>query len=290
MPGYPCCCDEGQTCECEHCQDGVAPCCLAVTITGLANDICDGCGNLNTTFYLRYRGNCVWSNSTCRTQSVAPCGFDQISATLFEDGGSYFLNVTLSDSGSGDGISWTKDLGTDPPECTAWSDVALDLDSAECCNAASATCKVSRSSYCPESATCRKRCDVCENNEVASVYQVVIPDYYGDPYKGSFIVPMGFTGGCGNSCEGRIDMGLIYWDQQCIDQGAHYYLVVWFVGLGFGGNHVRVFFTHSCGSSQHWSMPYFLLETTETLDCAIFDDDIPNNDWPSDPPAHLTAL
>lgn len=123
-----CCCDVPPE-FCDFCADDEMPFCLEATISGLVNGIipvagddCKACDCLNgETIRLEFNGACAWVGSIS-VGCMCSSGLS-VAVTMTEDGGHYYLNATVA--GGGSGATFQEDLGTEKPDCGAWSGLAL---------------------------------------------------------------------------------------------------------------------------------------------------------------------
>ncbi len=120
-PCANCCCD----CECEHCNDGKAPCCFKVTITGMddASPVdCDECTQLNRTYFLQQTApsSCIWQCSDFAMPSSYDCDPVAITLTVYKDGSDYKLKIEL-----GADHVWEKNYGATNPVCCEFDEEAI---------------------------------------------------------------------------------------------------------------------------------------------------------------------
>jgi len=123
-----CCCDNCQ-CECNHCVDNRAPCCIRVDISGIGS------------FTLRQdsNNNCRWS-SRC-TNYI--CGAEEVSVSISNDAGNYIVTVRLGDH------VWEKNYGSSKPYCCQWKNEKIPHSvNGTSCDSSSSTCTISVSGIC----------------------------------------------------------------------------------------------------------------------------------------------
>ena len=109
MGWWPCCCDAECTVACTNCTTGRAPCDWQVEISGVVNDFCTGCGDINGT-YITPTTVCIaelfvsrfttWSNLEARSGGVC--------VALSENG---TVRVTVSGNFSSDALLVTIAFG-----------------------------------------------------------------------------------------------------------------------------------------------------------------------------------
>ena len=137
-PGYPCCCGESCECVCSIFQDSEAPCCIKVTIAGMAEGTCGSCISLNKAYYLHQNApnSCTWTHLFW-----AICGLSSITLTAYEDSGDYKIRIVLG------AHVWEKNYGTTRPTCGNLNNGVLlshQTDSGTC-SSESATCFIESS-------------------------------------------------------------------------------------------------------------------------------------------------
>lgn len=132
---YPCpdCC---QDTDCEHCSSGTTPTEYDLTFSGVANENCTTCANMNTTFTLTQdggAGQCVESGEAgtcCYEITLTECGGDLCGITIIINADGARVNVIAADDLSGDctqaeainddgaGSSVWRGTGDYPWDCT----------------------------------------------------------------------------------------------------------------------------------------------------------------------------
>ncbi len=119
---------------CEHCENDNPACTLRMRLSGIVNDSCEDCSDLNTNHDLTYQGNCFWQ----KTLDEIICGVSTIDLTLSKSGSNYILTAQAGNS------VWTTDLGSNPPSCVEFNNEALaPTISDSSCDNANSTCSVS---------------------------------------------------------------------------------------------------------------------------------------------------
>lgn len=145
----PCCPDDitpGEcecVCECEHCLDELTSCCFKITISGITEDGCGDCDDLNRAYYVFQDTEvslCQWTRKMklpdgCDVEIV--CNVEDIVLTIE----SHLLTVTLGDH------EWSVSFGTfDPDCCNAWTEedplTLTHQTTAADCDSTASTCEV----------------------------------------------------------------------------------------------------------------------------------------------------
>jgi len=186
-----CCCVTAE-CPCSNCAEAEPPCCLDVTIAGMAENACvdDECHCLDRTYRVPRTSACTWS----RTITSFFCGDLTITIVLALDGSDYKLTTTLSgDPGT---HVWTENLGASKPTCTSWNNQNLThISSTGDCDSSSATCKVT--ARAESVADCTQdwlTCSHCICGEQTRSLEVTIAGMVNDgcascnEYNGTFIL------------------------------------------------------------------------------------------------------
>jgi len=145
-PGDCCPDDEGPgdcDCNCANCSD-TAPCCFEVTISGMSNDVCGHCTDLDKTYFLEQTevNGCEWVCEYIPTL----CDTDRIVLTVYLDGADYKIKVEFGRH------VWEKNYGEVKPDCCTLVDEELTHQtSSGDCDSSSATCIVAarNSGGCP---------------------------------------------------------------------------------------------------------------------------------------------
>jgi len=122
-------------CACANCSD-TAPCCFEVTISGMSNDVCGHCEDLNKTYFLKQteENGCEWLCPYIHTL----CDTDEILLTVYLDGSVYMIQVQFGRH------VWRKDYGEAKPDCCTLQDEVLPhKPSAGDCDSTGATCSIS---------------------------------------------------------------------------------------------------------------------------------------------------
>ena len=135
-------------CPCGRCNNASLPR-IDVDFTGFSNNTCDECGDVNTQTFTT---ECVNSAGTCIWR-VDPdvCSYDRLEVKLTYPNpatGNTLIEVAISDSaGSGQSVSFTKDIGSgdDQQDCCAWDDLDINdtvTASSGDCTLSIPTCKI----------------------------------------------------------------------------------------------------------------------------------------------------
>lgn len=170
-----CCC--GCPCVCVNCQNGEAPCCWQVTISGVVDDTygnCEDCADLDDTYTLAQDpdNSCRWYRSMC----PGPCDEHMIELEVLQEYGDYFIRVTIGD------YVWEKNYGADPPPCCGMKNESLPhVTSSTTCDSSSSTCVITE-----VRSGCRLWCeDYCQDGLMAPCLKMTFSGLsVGDGYEG----------------------------------------------------------------------------------------------------------
>jgi len=241
--GEDCCCDGCGCGMCDYCS-GSVPACLAITISGIANNSCSDCGDINGVWRVKlipFSIPCQWVGYLC-SSFMSICGLDRLIATLDLSGSDYILTIVLDDPASGESIIWSKNFGVVKPDCNAWSNLVLTFVSstATCCDGNSGTLAISVAGPCTPNTVCFHNCTECTNNRAARRYQVTINGIGGDittcwPFypscpncsdlDGTYIITME---GCGAACRGHS----AWFPDPCHPATQYYRIILRFLFVG----------------------------------------------------------
>lgn len=298
-------------CICEHCADDRKPCCIRLTISGIADRDCTDCELLNQGWDLAHGFSsdhpdaCYWDNPMCEGRTYSICGFDEAQAWLDYENEQYVLYAQIEQWASGQYIRWKAELGPEKPDCTSWDGVELEFDEqytpgeSSCCAGETSSATISArpgpECFCyEEDCGCRYYCVACLDYKMPRMLQVVLAGNGGpddcEDWHGTYLLPV--DQGCGTACGSIIDADM---EGKCgCGAMAGPGDISAFFG-GFGPYVAQVF--GSCPTSQQGAtFPGFLSSFEDPIDCLNFDEDlepmesVPGINYYQDMTCRLTAI